>query len=85
MGDVHDFQTGEKLETVRIPRRSDTRELIESLYQRRHQIDDIIVIYNEKVTGIAGFGMACTDDLDRRILQSFFNEYVNLYAEEDGE
>jgi len=85
MGDVHDFETGEIIKITRIPKRSDTRELIEALYQRRHQIDDIIVIYNEKVTGVAGFGMACQDDLNRRILHSFFNDYMTIYGEDPPE
>jgi len=81
MGDVHDFRTGEIIKLKRIPKRCATRDLIESLYQRRHQIDDIILIYNDKVNGVASFGMSCKNDLDRRILASFFNEYVALYGE----
>lgn len=81
MGDVVDFYTGEKITIKRIPKRKDTVTLIESLNQRRHQISDIIVIYTDKVHGQIGFGLACKEDMDRRILHSYLNDYMALYSD----
>lgn len=81
MGEIVDFHTGKTIKITRIPKRKDTANLLESLYQRRNQIGDIIVIYNDKVHGQVGFGMACKDDLDRRILYSFLTDYMNLYSD----
>jgi hypothetical protein len=81
MGEVVDFMTGEPVKVGRIARRKDTVNIIESLYQRRHQIDDLIVIYNHKIDGQAGFGMACREDINRRILWTYFNDYMRDYSE----
>lgn len=85
MGEVIDFHSGEPVKIGRIPKRKSTQNLIESLYQRRHQIDDIIVIYNDKVCGTQGFGISCQDDINRRILHSFFNDYMASFADLDEE
>jgi hypothetical protein len=81
MGEVVDFNTGEVIKVGRVPKRKDTANLIESLYQRRHQIGDVIIIYNDKLHGHIGFGMACKEDLDRRILYSFLEDYMRLYSD----
>lgn len=81
MGDVYDFNTGQKVIIKRIPKRKDTVTLIESLYQRRHQISDLIIIYNDKIHGQVGFGLACKEDMDRRILHSYLNDYMSLYSD----
>jgi len=80
MGEVVDFSTGKPVKVGKIPRRRDTVTLIESLYQRRHQIEDMVFITTNKVNWTPVIGNSCKDDLDRRILWTFMQDYMNLYS-----
>lgn len=83
MSNVIDFRTGEPIQYRAPAKRKPTQETIESIYQRRHQIDDIVIGYFEKGTGQFRFALSCREDLNLRLLQLYMHSYMEAYADLD--
>lgn len=81
MGDVVCFRSGEIIAKPKKPKaRKKTVRLIEALYQRRHQIEDIAIIASNKMDYLPLF-MCSASDVDRRILWTHFDDYMRDYSD----
>jgi hypothetical protein len=82
MGEVIDFDTGLPVKVGRVKRRRDTINIIESLYQRRHQVEDIVFIATNKLNLLPIVGCSAKD-IDRRILWTYLNDYMVSFSDTD--
>ena len=85
MGEVVCFETGEPIKGHNPIKRDDTVEIIEALYQRRFQIDSLIICATTQ-KGITPLWSAVyleKDELER--LQSHLNRHINRVLGDYGE
>jgi hypothetical protein len=80
MGVVVDFITGKPVSSCEIPDSVDSTTLIESLYQRRHQIEDIVFITTNKINWSPTIGNSCLEDSHRRVLWTLLQDYMISYS-----
>jgi len=80
MGEVVCFETRQKIETPPPQERGDTITVIESIHQRRHQLDGTIIIGISKISESPVF-LCSADEYERRILWTFFMEYMHEFAQ----
>lgn len=66
MGNVYDIWSGEPVKVKKTPPKRAVIRIIESLYQRRHQIDEIVVITVEKGTLNYAGGAAADNEYSLR-------------------
>ena len=85
MGEVIDFETGEPIQPRPLVRRDDTVELIESIYQRRNQVNSIVIGYFEERTGRFIYGWSYLEDGDLDRLQACLNRKINKELGDYGE
>lgn len=85
MGEVVSFETGEPINAHAPIKRDDTVEIIEALYQRRFQIDSLIVCATSQKS-ISPFWSATyleNDELER--LQAHLNRHINRVLGDYGD
>lgn len=82
MGDVVCFKTGETIESY-APNfnMENVKTVIESLYQRKEQIDCIIVMGLSSITADPVF-LCAASEYERRLLWTYFLDYMRDLSEE---
>lgn len=83
MGDVYDFYSGEKVNIKPSKVKREAVNVINSVHQRKNQIEDIMIIFIEKNTGRPVFLSACQSDWDRRALYTYFIDYMSDMSDFD--
>lgn len=81
MGEVVCFETREILSDHAPVDRGDTITVLESIYQRRHQFESVIVIGISKITDIPLF-LCSADEYERRLLWTYFMDYMRDMSED---